>query len=79
MTDLVEVQGYSDLARDVNSNAVVNTNMSAYIAAVKRAKNAKKQNDDIRDAIRDINILKNEMSEIRSLLIKMVEKTNGNS
>lgn len=79
MTELIEVQGHPDLARDVNSNAVVNTNFTAYHAAIKRTQAAKKQNEDIRDAIRDINILKNEMKEIRSLLIKMVENQNGNS
>jgi len=78
-TDLIEVQGYADLARDSNSNAIVNTNFAAYEAAIRRSKITKKKNDDLRDAIRDINILKNEMKEIRSLLLKMVENTNGKS
>ena len=79
MTDLIEVQGYADLARDSNSNAIVNTNLAAYEAAIRRSKITKKKNDDLRDAIRDINILKNEMKEIRLLLLKMVENTNGKS
>lgn len=80
MTDFVKVEGYSDLVRDQNSKAVVNNNIAAYEAAIKRAKFEKKKNDDIRSAIRDINILKNEMKEIRSLILKMVESNNnGNS
>ena len=32
------------------------------------------QQDSIRDATREINILKSEMHEIKSLLVKLVEK-----
>jgi hypothetical protein len=79
MGELVKVEGHPDLVRDVNSKAIINTNMAAYEAAVKRSKAVKQQKDDLRDAVRDINILKNEMKEIRSLLIKMVENSNGST
>lgn len=78
MTELVKVEGHPDLVRDMNSKAIINTNMAAYEAAVKRSKTVQRQKDDLRDAVRDINILKNEMKEIRSLLIKMVESSHGN-
>ncbi len=79
MSNYMQVEGHNDLVRDVNSKAIINTNMAAYEAAVKRSKSAQNQKDELRDAVRDINILKNEMKEIRTLLIKMVENTNGNS
>ena len=79
MSNYLQVEGHNDLVRDVNSKAIINTNMAAYEASVKRSKSAQNQKDELRDAVRDINILKNEMKEIRSLLIKMVENTNGNS
>ena len=80
MLDYLDIQENSDLVRDTGSKALVNTNIAAYEAAVKRANIAKKQKNDIRDAIRDINILKNEMKEIKSLLLKMTESNHyGNS
>ena len=44
------------------------------MAAVERSKNAQKAKDELRDATREINILKSEMHEIKSLLLQMVEK-----
>lgn len=79
MSNFIKVEGHSDLLRDVNSKAIINTNMAAYKAAVERFNLVKQQKDDLRDAVRDINILKNEMKEIRSLLIKMAENKNGKS
>ena len=37
-------------------------------------KAVQQQKDELRDATREINILKSEMHEIKSLLIKLVEK-----
>lgn len=74
MSNYLPVDGHPDLVRDSSSKAIINTNIAAYEAAVKRSKLVKKQNQDIRDAIRDINILKNEMKEIKDLILKMVER-----
>ena len=65
---------HPDLARDTVSGAIVNTNMQAYEAAVNRSRNVKQQKDSMRDAVRDINNLKSEMHEIKSLLLKLVDK-----
>ncbi len=74
MADYLKVQEHPDLARDIVSGAIVNTNMQAYEAAVNRSRNVKQQKDSIRDAVRDINNLKCEMHEIKSLLLKLVDK-----
>jgi len=74
MTDYLKVEGHDHLARDMGSTAIVNTNRYAYIAAVERSRNAQKQKDELRDATREINSLKSEMHEIKSLLLQMVEK-----
>lgn len=80
MSEYIEVQGFSDLAREVNSNAIINTNLAAYNSYLKRSKEANMQKKDLRDAIRDINILKNEMQEIKKLLINLSEsKKHGSS
>ena len=74
MSEFKQIEGHSDLVKDMHSKAVINTNRSAYLAAVQRKKNLDAQRDGLRDATREINILKSEMHEIKSLLIKLVEK-----
>jgi len=74
MSDFKSVEGHKDLVKDMHSKAVINTNRSAYLAAVQRKQNIVAQKDSIRDATREINILKSEMHEIKSLLVKLVEK-----
>lgn len=73
MTDYLRVKDHSDLARDTTSGAIVNTNVSAYEAAVKRARNAQASKDELRSAVRDINNLKCEMHEIKNLLLQLVD------
>ena len=74
MSDLNKVEGYQDLFKDSNSKGVINTNRTPYLAAIQRKKSFEMQKDGLRDATREINILKSEMHEIKSLLIKLVEK-----
>jgi len=72
--EYLKVEGYDNLVRDTHSNAIINTSRSAYEAAVLRSKTVQKQKDELRDATRQINMLKSEMHEIKSLLIKLVDK-----
>lgn len=74
MSEYIQVEDNPGLARDTNSRAIVNTNMAAYEAAVNRSRNAQKQRDELRDAVRDINNLKCEMHEIKNLLLQIVDK-----
>ena len=74
MTDYLRVKEHPDLARDTMSNAIVNTNISAYEAAVTRSRNEKVAKDELRSAVRDINNLKCEMHEIKNLLLQLVDK-----
>ncbi len=74
MSDFLKVEGHEHLVRDMGSKAIVNTNVFAYRATVERSRNAQKQKDELRDATREINSLKSEMHEIKSLLLQMVDK-----
>ena len=74
MTEYKQVEDDKDYIKDMHSKAVINTNKTAYMAAVSRKKVILQQKDELRDATREINILKSEMHEIKSLLIKLVEK-----
>ena len=68
----IPVEGHTDLVRDSGSHAIVNRNRGAYEMAKKRAADAQRQRDEIRNTTRDINTLKSEMYEIKNLLTKLV-------
>lgn len=71
----LEVEGNADLVRETRSKAIINRNKNAYDLAIKRAKAAQEQRDELRDTTREINILKCEMHEIKNLLQELVGKT----
>jgi len=68
MVDYLQVEGNDSLVREISSNAIINRNSNAYDLAKKRALDAQRQRDEMRDATREINTLKSEMHEIKNLL-----------
>ena len=56
MSEYNSIEGHNDLIKDMHSKAVINTNRSAYLAAVQRKKTLQQQKDELRDATREINI-----------------------
>ncbi len=70
----IKVEGYESLERDIRSNAIVNTNKTEYQLYMNRIKSREKQGDQIRDTIKEINILKQELFEIKDLLKKVLKK-----
>ena len=74
MSDYIKVQGHSNLVRDVNSHAIINKDNNAYHLAKRRAEEAQRQRDEIRGATREINNLKCEMHEIKSMLKTLLER-----
>jgi|SaaInl85LU_5_DNA_1037374.scaffolds.fasta_scaffold55928_2 hypothetical protein len=66
-SNYIMVEGSSNLARDPNTGAIVNINKDD-IAKAREAKNKRKNKD------REFEELKNEVSEIKELLNKLVEK-----
>ena len=70
----VKVEGFESLVRDVKSNAIVNTNKSEYQVYMARIRAREKQGDEIRNAVKEINTLKAELREIKSLLQEVTKK-----
>ena len=68
----IPVEGHPNLVRDSTSQAIINRNVTAYEQARKRAADAQKQRDEIRDTTIEINHLKSEMHEIKNLLKELV-------
>ncbi len=74
MAEFLKVEGHSDLVRDTNTHAIVNTNRTAYLTAKRRAADAQRQRDEIRSATREINNLKCEMHEIKDMLKTLLDR-----
>tara|TARA_B100000401_G_C52727316_1_gene681696 strand:+ start:771 stop:1013 length:243 start_codon:yes stop_codon:yes gene_type:complete len=80
MVEYIKVQGSEDLVRTHSvkmdtAPAIINTNRNAYEIAKRRAAEAQKQRDEIRGATREINNLKCEMHEIKSMLKTLLDKS----
>ena len=69
MSDTVKVQGHPHLVRDLKSQAIINTDSVAYARYMTRKRKQQNKDDEFRDVIRDVNELKNEMREIKNLII----------
>ena len=73
MSDILKVDGHTHLVRDVNSNAIINTNTSDYQLYMKRVKVREKEADKLRNAVKEINNIKSEIREIKDLIKKIVK------
>ena len=69
MSDSAKVQGHTHLIRDLKSQAIINTDSDAYARYMARKTKQKAKDDEVRQVIRDVNELKNEMREIKNLII----------
>jgi len=69
----LKVEGYSSLVREVNSKGIVNTNTSEYMTYMKRVRAREQHGDQIRNACKEINNLKQELYEIKNLIKEMVK------
>lgn len=67
---LVKVEGHNGYLKNTETGVVLNNNVSEIDAARKRKVQRKQQEDDI-------NNLKNEISDIKQMLGKLMEKLDG--
>tara|TARA_Y100000992_G_C20952792_1_gene344352 strand:+ start:341 stop:565 length:225 start_codon:yes stop_codon:yes gene_type:complete len=65
--DLMPVEGHSSLGRDADSNAILNTDTTAYNAYIKARENAKKKDRTLDD-------LKKEVDELKDLIKDLIQK-----
>ena len=65
-----KVKENPELVRDMDSKAVLNTNVSALQAYKKK----REKQQEIQSAVDDINNMKNEINEIKTLMQRILEK-----
>ena len=74
---VLKIKDRHHLVKDIETGAVINTDTQAYEKRIKLRFETQRQRDQLRDAVREINTIKSEMHEMKSLLIKLVEKEDG--
>lgn len=74
MVKLLQIEGEPDWVKDASSHAIINNNTNAYDIAKKRAEEAQRKRDEMRETAREINTLKSEMHEIKALLQQLVKE-----
>jgi hypothetical protein len=70
----IKVEGHDSLARDIRSNAIVNTSKNEYQIYMNRIRSREQQSDEIRSTVKEINLLKQELFEIKNLLKEVIKK-----
>ena len=69
----LKVEGHNNLVRDTVSNAVINSSTSEYKIYMARYRSREQQSDELRNACKEINSLKAELREIKSLIKGLVK------
>lgn len=70
--DFLKVAGHKGLVRDTSNGAILNTNLSDYENYIKQREAALQKTRQITEHTEEINNIKNELSEIKSLLTQLL-------
>jgi hypothetical protein len=74
MEQFLKVEGHNGLVRDMSTGAIINTNRTEYEEYMARKRLAEQRELEISKHSEDINILKNEMQEIKSMILQLLQK-----
>ena len=77
MTNYTPVEGKSGFFRDSESTAIINRDKKAYLAYMQRKKDAENKNLELNKMKEDLDNVKGELGEIKSLLSTLVQKLNN--
>ena len=77
MTNYTPVEGKSGFFRDSESTAIINRDKKAYLAYMKRKKDAENKNLELNKMKEDLDNVKGELGEIKGLLSTLVQKLNN--
>jgi wobble nucleotide-excising tRNase len=72
MTNFLKVQGHASLVRDTATGAILNNNRTEYEEYLDRKRKAEAREAEISQHTEDINNIKNELSDIKQLLLQLV-------
>jgi len=72
--EYLKVQGHSGLVRDTSSGAIINTNKAEYQEYMERVRASDEKDNLLSQHTVEINNIKNELQDIKVLLIQLVNK-----
>ena len=72
MSKYLKVEGHTNLVRETSSHAIVNADSNGYSVYMRRVRAREQQGDQIRSAVKEINTLKTELREIKSLIKELI-------
>ena len=79
MSEKVQVEDFKNLYRDSNSKAIINSNNDEYTKYMQAYERRMKSKQKLDNTVDEINIIKQDMSEMKDMLRQLLEnKTNGN-
>ena len=78
MSNQLVVEDHPHLVRDSYSKAITNRDIQAYENYMSAALKRKERNSQLEKQQQEINIIKEEMSEIKGMLGQIIDKINGN-
>lgn len=71
--NFLKVEGNDGLVRDMSTRAIINTNSTEYESYLRKKTAHKNQVEESRRNTEDINTIKQEMSEIKELLLLLIQ------
>jgi hypothetical protein len=71
----VKVKGYSNLVRDPLTNAIINTNTTAYEEYIARRQSKEKENQKVESLESELAMMKEDLNEIKSLLRRLANES----
>ena len=74
MNEYVKVKDHLGLVRDPRTNAILNTNKSEYDEYIKARKKNRSKSERVEQLETDVNDIKNDLNEIKSLLLDLAKK-----
>jgi len=74
MNNYIKVESDTSLVRDSNSNAIINQNKSEYEKFMRLSETKYRENMEMKTLKNDVELLKGDLAEIKSLLLSIVNK-----
>lgn len=75
----IKVKDSDNLIRDLDSNAIISTDLDAYDQYVENYKRIYNSNKKLSDIENDVNKIKSELNDIKQLLLKIADGPKWNN
>ena len=71
--ELSQIKGQKDLVRDLETGAILNINRDAFLGSKRARQSREKAKEQLETNTNDINSIKNELTEIKTMLRTLID------